>query len=104
MFNPADPFDAAALYDMWFNCGDCDQIFEFEPHLPINLEYYHQLGQAARQQGWYAAQSGGDDPQNPEYRVLCPCCAGRKGLNGQSATQAEVTAAMAALCQSLAAA
>lgn len=96
MFNPADPFDAAALYDMWFNCADCDRIFDFEPHQPINLEYYHQLGQAARQQGWYAAPCGDE-----EYRVLCPHCAAKQGLSGQAGMAADVSEAMAALCRSL---
>ena len=104
MFNPADPFDAAALYDMWFNCADCDKIFDFEPHLPINLDYYHELGQAARAQGWFAAQLAGTDVDNPEYEVLCPHCAARKGVSGQAMVQEPVSGAIAALCHSLSAA
>lgn len=101
MFDPADPFDAAALYDMWFNCNDCDRVFVYEPSLPINLDYYHQLGQEARHQGWYAVQQASGGSKEPDYLVLCPHCVACRGLTKNKMGTDPVHQEIAELCVSL---
>lgn len=100
MFDPKDPFDAAALFDMWFNCNDCDRLLNCEPDMPIGLDYYHELGQAARQQGWYVAESPASRHEEPQYQVLCPHCAARQGLK-MAPLANRTSQAIEALCRSL---
>jgi hypothetical protein len=104
MFNPADPFDAAALYDMWFNCSECDAILGYDPQQPIDLDYYHLLGQEARRRGWQVrpvhAPAGALEGESI-YQVYCPACAGhlgKEGLDGEHQVPDDISA----LCQSLA--
>lgn len=69
-FDPRDPYDAAALYDMWLNCSRCPATFDFEPGGDINLDYYHRIGQQARRDKWAVlpARSKGDELV---FNVLC---------------------------------
>lgn len=101
MFDPKDPFDAAALYDMWFNCSDCDRILSCEPQLPIGLEYYHELGQMARQQGWRVTKVGTTQHEDPQYQVLCPHCAARQGSMPSQERDGLVPQGILDLCRSL---
>ncbi|MEE3319375.1 MAG: hypothetical protein VX258_01690 [Pseudomonadota bacterium] len=80
-FDSKDPYDAAALYDMWLNCSRCPTTFDFEPGGQINLDYYHRIGQRARQEKWAvlpAPSQGGE----LVFTVLCPSCADRLGVQG----------------------
>lgn len=86
-FNARDPYDAAALYDMWLNCHGCPETFDFEPGRPIGLDYYHEIGQRAKAEGWLVVEQ--EDPEDAEgvsYLVMCPHCTARYGLDevGQS--------------------
>lgn len=78
-FDPGDPYDAAALYDMWLNCSRCPAIFDFEPGGDINLDYYHRIGQQARREKWAVlpTRSKGDELV---FSILCPECAQRFGV------------------------
>jgi sarcosine oxidase delta subunit len=91
-FDARDPYDAAALYDMWLNCHGCPQTFDFEPSRPIGLDYYHDIGQRAKVDGWLVVEQ--EDPEDVEgvsYLVLCPHCSERYGLN-QAAAQGNARA------------
>lgn len=82
-FNARDPYDAAALYDMWLNCQSCPETFDFEPGRPIGLDYYHEIGQRAKAEGWLVVEQ--EDPEDEEgvsYLVMCPHCTARYGLDG----------------------
>ncbi|ERP86898.1 MAG: hypothetical protein CL537_05625 [Alcanivoracaceae bacterium] len=80
-FDPRDPYDAAALYDMWLNCSRCPTSFDYEPGGDIDLDYYHRIGQQARVENWAVlpARSQGDELM---FNVLCPVCADRLGVSG----------------------
>ena len=80
-FNPRDPYDAAALYDIWLNCHGCPETFDFEPGRPIGLDYYHDIGQKAKTEGWLVVEQ--EDPEDEagiSYLVLCAACARKYGL------------------------
>lgn len=82
-FDARDPYDAAALYDMWLNCHGCPATFDFEPGRPIGLDYYHDIGQRAKAEGWLVVEQ--EDPEDEEgisYLVLCEDCARKYGLDG----------------------
>ncbi|GEM_PF-412750 len=84
-FDPRDPYDAAALYDIWLNCHGCPETFDFEPGRPIGLDYYHDIGQKAKAEGWLVVEQ--EDPEDEEgvsYLVLCANCARRYGLSDVS--------------------
>ena len=80
-FDSRDPYDAAALYDMWLNCSRCPTTFDFEPGGEINLDYYHRIGQRARKEQWAVlpAPNQGDELV---FTILCPACATRLGVEG----------------------
>lgn len=78
-FDAEDPYDAAALYDMWLNCSRCPVTFDYEPGGEINLDYYHRLGQRARQSGWAILPAQHLETELV-FTVLCPRCAHRLGV------------------------
>ena len=77
MFDLRDPHDAAALYDMWFNCSNCIETFNYEPGGAINLAYYHQIGQAAKKAGWAVDIMGSGGAAERSYQMYCPQCASK---------------------------
>lgn len=80
-FDSRDPYDAAALYDMWLNCSRCPATFDFEPGGNINLEYYHRIGQQARKDKW-AVLPAPSQAGELVFTILCPDCAERFGVQG----------------------
>lgn len=102
-FNARDPYDAAALYDMWLNCQNCPETFDFEPTRPIGLDYYHDIGQQAKRDGWVVVeQEDPDDVEGVSYLVLCPCCASRYGLTVEHATaSADAPRVIREICDAL---
>ena len=80
-FDPKDPYDAAALYDMWVNCSRCHATFDFEPGGEVNLDYYHRIGQQARIENW-AVLPARNHGEELVFNVLCPDCARRFGVDG----------------------
>ncbi|MBZ2190491.1 hypothetical protein K8B33_15380 [Alcanivorax sp. JB21] len=81
-FDPRDPYDAAALYDMWLNCQACPATFDFEPERPLGLDYYHDIGQRAKTEGWVVREQPPEEgDQDVSYLVCCPQCANRLGLS-----------------------
>lgn len=104
-FDPRDPYDAAALYDMWLNCQGCPETFDFEPNQPIGLDYYHDIGQQAKQGGWLVReQLDEDDAEGLSYLVLCPCCARRHGMHAEHSLRPEAPEAIREICAALEAA
>jgi hypothetical protein len=104
-FDPRDIYDAAALYDMWLNCQGCPTTFDFEPNRPIGLDYYHDIGQQAKRDGWVVAeQLDAGHPGEQAYLVLCPHCAGKYGLSAGSASATTVSPAIEEICQAMVAA
>lgn len=102
-FNPRDVYDAAALYDMWLNCSGCPSTFDFEPNRPIGLEYYHDIGQQAKRDGWVVSeQIDAARPEEQTYLVLCPCCAGRLGLSPDDIPPVAVSPAIDEICHAMA--
>ena len=102
-FDPQDLYDAAALYDMWLNCQSCPKTFDFEPDRPIGLDYYHDIGQQAKRDGWVVAeQVDAEHPGEQAYLVLCPHCAARYGLSAGDASRAPVSPAIEEICQAMA--
>jgi hypothetical protein len=98
-FDPRDVYDAAALYDMWLNCHGCTSTFDFEPNRPIGLDYYHDIGQRAKQDGWLVAEQGGN--ADDAYMVLCPHCVGRYGLEVRHARNGQIPTAIEEICQAM---
>ncbi len=74
-FDPKDPYDAAALYDMWLNCSRCPATFDFEPGGEVNLDYYHRIGQQARLDNW-AVLPARNHGNELVFNVLCPAAPG----------------------------
>ncbi|MDF1780930.1 MAG: hypothetical protein P1U67_06495 [Alcanivoracaceae bacterium] len=102
-FNPRDLYDAAALYDMWLNCQSCPKTFDFEPNRPIGLDYYHDIGQQAKRDGWVVAeQVDTENPSEQSYMVLCPHCAAHYGLSARDVQQCPVSPAIEEICQAMA--
>lgn len=102
-FDPRDIYDAAALYDMWLNCQGCPKTFDFEPNRPIGLDYYHDIGQQAKRDGWVVAeQVDVQQPGEESYMVLCAHCAARYGLTAGEARTASAPAAIEEVCQAMA--
>jgi len=99
-FDPRDPYDAAALYDMWLNCSRCPTTFDFEPGGDINLDYYHRIGQQARQDKWAVlpARSKGDELV---FNVLCPACARRLGVAGCDGRMELAAPVIDEICQAM---
>ena len=102
-FNPQDPYDAAALYDMWLNCTHCPTTFDFEPSGQIDLDYYHQIGQRARHANWVVLPARESDG-NPLFTVLCPACAKRVGVDTEDAVMPSHDGAIEQICKALKAA
>lgn len=101
-FDPQDIYDAAALYDMWLNCQGCPATFDFEPDRPIGLDYYHDIGQKAKRDGWVVAeQINGAHPDEQSYLVLCPSCAARYGLTPDHARANGVPRAIEEICAAM---
>ncbi|MBQ0753238.1 MAG: hypothetical protein KBT87_08895 [Gammaproteobacteria bacterium] len=102
-FDPRDIYDAAALYDMWLNCQSCPKTFDFEPNRPIGLDYYHDIGQQAKHDGWVVAeQVDVERPDEESYMVLCSHCAAQYGLTAGNARTAAAPAAIEEVCQAMA--
>ena len=101
-FDPRDIYDAAALYDMWLNCQGCPKTFDFEPNRPIGLDYYHDIGQQAKRDGWVVAEQVDERSLNEEsYRVLCPRCAAQCGLTAGEARTSKAPAAIQEVCEAM---
>lgn len=99
-FDPKDVYDAAALYDMWLNCHNCTNTFDFEPNRAIGLDYYHDIGQRAKRDGWLVAEqelAGSDEA----YMVLCPHCVKRYDIVIEHTRNERVPESIAAICQAL---
>ena len=102
-FNPRDVYDAAALYDMWLNCHACPASFDFEPNQPIGLQYYHEIGQAAKEGGWVVAEEIDTARlEDQTYLVLCPSCAGRFGIEPRPAMSDRSPVAIEEICVAMA--
>lgn len=107
-FDPRDPYDAAALYDMWLNCQACPATFDFEPERPLGLDYYHDIGQRAKAEGWVVQEQSpetGDD--DVSYLVCCPRCADRFALSpvsGQGRADGRAPVAIMDICAAVRAA
>ncbi|MED5388473.1 MAG: hypothetical protein VX793_06450 [Pseudomonadota bacterium] len=99
-FDPRDPYDAAALYDMWLNCSRCPTTFDFEPGGEINLDYYHQIGQQARREKWVVLPSriNGDEVV---FSILCPHCADRFGVADSEGRMEQAAPVIARICQAM---
>lgn len=101
-FNPCDPYDAAALYDMWLNCQGCPATFDFEPARPLGLDYYHDIGQRAKAERWVVReQADRDDPTGVAYLVLCPGCGERYGLTPEAVLRHAPAPVIDEICQAL---
>jgi len=101
-FDARDIYDAAALYDMWLNCQGCPKTFDFEPNRPIGLDYYHDIGQQAKRDGWVVAeQVNAECPDEQAYLVLCPHCAARYGLSPGDIPATAVSPAIQEICQAM---
>ncbi len=98
-FDSRDPYDAAALYDMWLNCSRCPTTFDFEPGGEVNLDYYHKIGQQARREHWAVlpARSQGE----LIFNVLCPECAARLGVSGVADRLDEAEPAIDQICEAM---
>lgn len=104
-FDARDPYDAAALYDMWLNCQGCPTTFDFEPDRPIGLDYYHDIGQQAKSAGWLVReQLDGDEVDGISYMVLCPHCARRHDLRAEHQLTRRVPRAIEEICEAMQAA
>ena len=102
-FDPRDIYDAAALYDMWLNCHACPASFDFEPNRPIGLDYYHDIGQKAKQEGWLVAeQIDAAAPDEQAYLVMCPHCARAHGIEPDHRRRDAVPTAVKQVCQVMA--
>lgn len=101
-FDARDPYDAAALYDMWLNCQGCPDTFDFEPARPIGLDYYHDIGQQAKAAGWLVReQQDEDEVDGISYLVLCPHCAARHGLQAEHRLAPRAPRAIEEICAAL---
>lgn len=104
-FDPHDPYDAAALYDMWLNCQGCPATFDFEPQRPLGLDYYHDIGQRAKAEGWVVHEQPEAEPgEDVSYLVCCPDCAARFGLAAPAPGQRRVPLAIMDICAAVRAA
>lgn len=99
-FDPKDPYDAAALYDMWLNCSRCPVAFDFEPGGEIDLDYYHRIGQQARRDRWavLSARAQGDELV---FCVLCPDCARRYNVSGCDSRMELAAPVIDKICQAM---
>ena len=98
-FDPKDVYDAAALYDMWLNCHTCTNTFDFEPNRAVGLNYYHDIGQRAKRDGWLVAEQ--EEGADVAYMVLCPHCVSRYGLEVRHQRNSRVPVAIAEICQAM---
>ena len=102
-FNPRDVYDAAALYDMWLNCHACPASFDFEPNQPIGLQYYHEIGQAAKQDGWVVAEEvDAARLEEQTYMVLCPKCSAHFGIEARPSLSDRPPLAIEEICEAMA--
>ncbi|PKM21748.1 MAG: hypothetical protein CVV10_07785 [Gammaproteobacteria bacterium HGW-Gammaproteobacteria-14] len=99
-FDPRDVYDAAALYDMWLNCHSCTNTFDFEPNRPIGLDYYHDIGQRAKRDGWLVAEQQNDGADDA-YMVLCPDCVSRYGLEVRHEMNIRIPPAIEEICRAM---
>jgi hypothetical protein len=76
-FDPADPYDAAAMYNGFLLCEGCGVETIAEPPAKYDLSYYHQVGQAAKSQGWFVAPLESPDVS---FQIFCATCAKGHGL------------------------
>lgn len=100
-FDPRDVYDAAALYDMWLNCHGCVSTFDFEPNRPIGLDYYHDIGQRAKHDGWLVAEQDAVEGVSEAYMVLCPCCVSRYGLEIRHHRNMRTPPAIEEICRAM---
>ncbi len=101
-FDARDPYDAAALYDMWLNCQGCPETFDFEPRRPIGLDYYHEIGQRAKKERWVIhEQPDEDEPDGISYMVLCPQCARRHGIRPDYRLRSHSPRAIREICEAM---
>ncbi len=101
-FDARDIYDAAALYDIWLNCQSCPTTFDFEPNKPIGLDYYHDIGQQAKRDGWVVAEYPDvDRPHEQAYMVLCPHCSAKYGLSPGDMPTTAVSPAIEEICQAM---
>jgi len=101
-FDPRDPYDAAALYDMWLNCHGCPATFDYEPERSIDLDYYHEIGQRAKASGWVIVEMESvDELEGDIYRVLCPACAAKQGISANPDLRGNVPEPVEALCRAI---
>ncbi|MCK5875930.1 MAG: hypothetical protein KAG82_14635 [Alcanivoracaceae bacterium] len=98
-FDPRDVYDAAALYDMWLNCHGCINTFDFEPNRPIGLDYYHDIGQRAKGEGWLVAEQ--EEGVEDAYMVLCPHCVSRYGLEIRHERNIRIPPAIEEICRAM---
>ena len=102
-FDPRDPFDAAALYDMWLSCHGCPVTFDYEPERTIDLDYYHEIGQRAKAGGWAVTEiESVDELEGDIYEVLCPACALKRGVASTPDLRHSVPEPVEALCRAIA--
>ncbi|MDX1803047.1 MAG: hypothetical protein R3292_03125 [Alcanivorax sp.] len=102
-FDPRDPYDAAALYDMWLNCSHCPRAFDFEPGGDIDLQYYHRIGQQARRDGWSVLPTR-ECVDELVFTVLCPDCSVRLGVSECEGRLEMAAPAIDAICRAMEAA
>jgi len=76
-FDPTDPYDAAAMYNGFLLCEGCGVEPIAEPPAKYNLGHYHDVGQAAKSQGWFVAPLKGPDVS---FQVFCAACANGRDL------------------------
>ena len=77
VFDPADPYDAAAMYDCFLLCQGCGVEPIVEPPAKYDLVHYHHVGQAAKSQGWFVVPLEGPEVS---FQVFCPSCAKGRDL------------------------
>ena len=76
-FDLADPYDAAAMYSCFLICESCGVEPIADAPAKYDLSHYHQVGQAAKSQGWFVAPLESPDVS---FQVFCATCAKGRGL------------------------
>jgi hypothetical protein len=76
-FDPADPYDAAAMYDCFLICQGCGVEPIAQPSAKYDLAHYHQVGQVAKSQGWFVIPLEGTDAS---FQIFCASCAKGRDL------------------------
>ena len=71
-FDPADPYDAAAMYFCCLLCEGCGAEPALEPPAKYDLAHYHEVGQAAKNWGWVVFPLEGP---GVSFQILCTACA-----------------------------